>query len=261
MKWRFIFTHFSSPFENMAIDEALFLSYFEKREPTFRIYGWKPYGFSIGYSQKVDEILDLDKCKKDRVCIVRRITGGSMIFHANEVTYSIVCSESDIGSPKSIKKSYRILTSFILRGYEKMGLSPGYAVEFEGRIKEKSSFCFMSQEDYDIIVGGKKIGGNAQKRRKDVILIHGSIPIGQEYKMAEKYTKERLDNLKFRSTCLSEVVGRKIDFFEFSEVLKESFKEIFGSFEVDSLDEEEERLKDKLLEEKYLKDWWNLYLR
>ncbi|HDD64553.1 MAG TPA: lipoate--protein ligase family protein [Firmicutes bacterium] len=261
MEWRFIFTGFLSPFENMAIDEALFLSYFNKRIPTFRIYGWKPYGFSIGYSQKTDEILDLEMCKRDNICIVRRITGGSMIYHANEVTYSIVCSNSDIGNPESVKKSYKVLTSFILRSYEKMGLSPKYAIDFGGRIRKRSSFCFMSQEDYDIVIGNRKIGGNAQKRRRDVILIHGSIPIGEEYKIAEKYTREKLRELGYRSTCLSEITGRKIDFFEFSEILKESFKEIFGDLREGNLDGEEIRMKDKLLNEKYSKDWWNIYLR
>ncbi|HOV22133.1 MAG TPA: lipoate--protein ligase family protein [bacterium] len=259
MKSRYIFSSFSSPYENMAIDESLFISYFDKKVPTFRIYGWRPYSFSIGYSQKAKEILNLEKCKKDNIGIVRRITGGSMIFHADEVTYSIVCSESDIGNPASIKASYKILTSFILRAYEKLGLFPKYAIEFSDIIKEKSSFCFMSQEDYDIIIKGKKIGGNAQKRKKDVILIHGSIPLGDDYKIAQKYTKENLLKLNIRSSCLSEVLERKIDFFEFSEILKESFKEIFGEFEFDELDKKEINLKEALLKEKYSQDSWNLY--
>jgi lipoate-protein ligase A len=179
--WRFIDSGPLDGCSNMALDEAL-LSCFdpEKSRPVFRIYGWEPPALSMGRFQKGGEVLDRKSCTEAKVPVVRRITGGGAIYHADELTYSIVCSPGHVPPAASIKESFRVLTSFLVRFYGKLGLDPCYAIDSftDGAgLGARSAFCFAGKESYDILIEGKKIGGNAQRRLKNVIFQHGSIPL------------------------------------------------------------------------------------
>ncbi len=165
----------------MAVDEALLACFDpERSRPILRLYGWEPPAFSLGRFQKEVEVLDLEKCAAAGVPVVRRITGGGAIYHAEELTYSIVCAPHHIPPAVSVKDSFRLLTRFLLRFYEELGLEPCYAADHfpaGTRLGERTPFCFAGKESCDVIIGGKKIGGNAQRRLKNVIFQHGSIPL------------------------------------------------------------------------------------
>ncbi|MDD3726370.1 MAG: lipoate--protein ligase family protein [Candidatus Ratteibacteria bacterium] len=224
--WRFFLSGYSSPFTNMAVDRAMIDIHRKDNIPVFRIYGWSPHSFSTGYSQKIEEVLDITACVRDGVPFVRRHTGGGIIFHGDEVTYSLVCSSEDIGSPATVKDGYKTICSFILNAYRHYGLSPAFAVESGQINREKSTLCFASFEDYDILSNGKKIGGNAQKRTKNVIMQHGSIPLTLDYAPVLKYVKEKVSFQK--TTAVGMEIGREIGFEEFADVLKDSFVKTFG---------------------------------
>jgi len=253
--WRFIFSGFLHPITNMAIDRALIDIYKVSGIPVFRIYGWRPYGFSTGYGQKIEDVLDIPSCIRDGIPFVKRPTGGGIIFHGDEVTYSLVCSEKDIGAPATVKDGYKIICSFILAAYRYYGATPVFAIESGQLKKERSTLCFASFEDYDILIKGKKIGGNAQKRIRDIIMQHGSLPLSLDYEVVLKYVKERVSLSRDRTTSVSEVAGRNIGFDEFAEVLKNSFINTFGvKLEEKDLTEEEMEIagayERQLLQEK-----------
>ncbi|MGB6865586.1 MAG: hypothetical protein WBE11_07820, partial [Candidatus Aminicenantaceae bacterium] len=60
---------------NMAVDEYLFQSLTEEPQTIVRFYAWKNPTVSLGYSQKVLEVADVEFCKKHGIDIVRRMTG------------------------------------------------------------------------------------------------------------------------------------------------------------------------------------------
>lgn len=241
--WRFINSGHLHPAMNMAVDEALIEIYRDTGVPVFRIYGWKPHGFSIGYSQSAGEVLDTALCMKDNIPYVRRATGGGIIFHGCEVTYSLVCSEKDIGFPPTVKEGYKIICSFLLESYRRCDLNPAFSVDCGGGNKNRSTFCFASFEDYDILVDGRKIGGNAQKRLKKIILQHGSIPLELDLPYALKYVKEPLSLSSQKITSLKEAAGRDITFEEFSAIMKDSFRSVFfAALEEKKLTDEEMKL-------------------
>lgn len=248
--WQFISSGHCPPALNMAVDETLLDIYLASSVPVFRIYGWNPHGFSLGCSQKAEQVLDAEKCRNDNIPFVRRATGGGIIFHGNEVTYSIVCSEEDIGCPSSIKEGYRIICSFLIEAYKRYGLDPYFAIERQdGQEKIKSTFCFSSFEDYDILVKGKKIGGNAQKRKKKLILQHGSIPLSYNMLSIGKYVREPLFVAKKNSISLEQAVDREVSFEEFSRVMRESFISVFNaSFQERDFSESEYGLINKSLD-------------
>lgn len=179
--WRFIDTGPLDGPTNMALDEALLDSFDPAVSfPVFRLYRWNPPSFSIGRFQDADKILDYVKCRDAGIDTVRRMTGGGIIYHADEITYSIVCSQNHVPGKCSVKETLRLLCGFLLSAYRKLGLDAGFAVDraFPGaRLGRRTAICFAGKEEYDIIVEGRKIGGNAQRRMRNVIFQHGSIPL------------------------------------------------------------------------------------
>ncbi|MDY7046300.1 MAG: lipoate--protein ligase family protein [Bacillota bacterium] len=160
---------------NMALDEALLHWHYEgKIPPTLRFYRWMKPTLSIGHFQKVDGKIDLEGVKKHQCQFVRRMTGGSAVLHDDELTYSIVISEDHPMIASSIRQAYYDLSKGILKGYQNLGIEATYAESFS---KERSSICFERPAFYEMVADGKKLSGNAQTRKKGVLLQHGSIPI------------------------------------------------------------------------------------
>lgn len=241
--WRFIDTGPLTGAENMAIDEAL-LSCFKPGEsaPVLRLYGWNPPAFSCGRFQKPEEILDLELCRKGGVQVVRRITGGGVIYHASELTYSIVCPTDFITGSRSVKDAFFHLTSFLIAFYRKLGLEAGHAVEhYSGSQKfgERTPLCFAGIESCDILIHGKKIGGNAQRRLKQVIFQHGSLPLVQMAEDGNRYLLHPDPLIAGKTTSLAdEAINSSGDVL--AEALKMAFEESFGiTFTTDRLTGEE----------------------
>src|SRR5215467_3946004 len=73
---------------NMAIDEALLES---ATVPSVRFYGWQSPALSFGYFGRFSDVA-IYAGERD---LVRRWTGGGIVFHGNDLTYSIVIPASD----------------------------------------------------------------------------------------------------------------------------------------------------------------------
>jgi lipoate-protein ligase A len=233
----------------MATDEALFLCYKKNVSvPTLRLYGWKSAAFSIGRSQNVSELLKGDACAREGIPIVRRPTGGGILFHDRELTYSFVLAQSDIGLGYRVKESYLLITSFLLAAYKDLGANASFAKD-QGRALRTgpliAPFCFSRREAYDIVIEGKKIGGNAQKRGRGIILQHGSIPLSLRPEEAA------------RVTCVDEITQEKKTFDQLSDVIIKAFSFHFKTIlKEGALTQEEERVMQELKKEKYAPLRW-----
>jgi hypothetical protein len=104
--WRFLDTGYADPFFNMAVDEAIAIMGRQGWPPTVRVYGWRPAAISIGYSQRIQEALDLKRCARLGIPLVRRITGGRAVLHNEEVTYSVIATREHLGSGNSVLEVY-----------------------------------------------------------------------------------------------------------------------------------------------------------
>ncbi len=223
-KWRFIDSGRQAPFFNMALDNFLFNSFSSHNSiSTFRIYRWNKPAISLGRFQEAEEILNIKNCRKDNISIVKRITGGGAIYHSpDELTYSLVCAASFFKAD-SVKDSYRKITRFLIKAYRALGFSAQYARDYKKSKKPLgavSDFCFSGWQDYDILIAGKKIGGNAQKRKKGVIFQHGSIPFKIPANI-DNYFLKPINN-KNNYLCLSEI--NFTDVKKLKKTLVESFK-------------------------------------
>lgn len=245
----------------MAIDEALLSSFEQSSQPVFRLYGWQPAALSLGRFQNAGEVLDIDLCRAGRVPVVRRISGGGVIYHADELTYSLVCSPDQIPETDSIKDSFRVLTGFLLQFYRSLGLDAVYALDVSAgaeKLGQRTPFCFAGRESFDIIVNGRKIGGNAQRRLKRVVFQHGSIPILNRMADGMLYLQQRPAYLEERVTCLA-AEGVATDRVFLKSALKAAFCSTLQTSLLETeLTDHEQLLAERLLCEKYLNDTWNL---
>ncbi len=244
----------------MALDEALLLAFDPSRSlPTLRLYGWAPPALSLGRFQDAAGVLDLKRCRAAGVPLVRRISGGGVIYHADELTYSIVCAPRHLPPTASIKDSFRILTAFLLRFYGKLGLDPSYAADLgQGKhLGQRTPFCFAGQESYDILVRGRKIGGNAQKRLKEVIFQHGSIPLRNRAEEGGSFMMEAPEGIREQTYSLAQA-GIKGDEALLNSLLAESFREGMGVLLREGSLTAEEKSKSAELRGKYEDDGWNL---
>jgi len=246
----------------MAIDEALLRSFDPAASlPVLRLYGWDPAALSLGRFQQAAEVLDLERCRAAGVSVVRRVTGGGVIYHVDELTYSIVCTPEQIPAAASVKESFRVLTGFLLAFYRRLGLDAAYAVDGmpDGtRLGERTAFCFAGRETFDILVTGLKIGGNAQRRTKGVIFQHGSIPLVNRAMTGLTYMLEKSPVQAAGVLSLAEC-GVSADRDALLKELAAAFGEHFDvMFHRDKLSAQEEVGREQLLACRYSRDSWNL---
>ncbi|MDD4907987.1 MAG: lipoate--protein ligase family protein [Candidatus Omnitrophica bacterium] len=191
---------------NMALDAKIFSRYLQDGIPVLRLYRWKTPSFTYGFSHKPEEQLDMARCASDGVEAAKRITGGGVLFHHDEITYSFVCSKQDIGEPQGELVSYRRICRFLIEFYALLSVRASFAVEAgENRGKfGPHPLCSASNEKYDIVINGRKIGGNAQKRNRDAIFQHGSIPCSVDWGFVRRYVRFLPVDIAGSVTTLSE---------------------------------------------------------
>ena len=259
-KWRFIDTGEDTCYSNMAIDEALFQAYdVSCSMPILRIYRWSPPAFSIGISQDPAIEFDFKECDISGVGFVRRMTGGGIIFHDNELTYSIICSEKDIEGTYFAKEVYRALCSFLVQAYRAMGISAEFSLRAE-KAPKSGWVCFKQKERYDIVIGGKKIGGNAQRRKHDLIFQHGSIPFQLNPERYQRFLRNKKVLDEHDACSLSQALKRDIGYDELRKNLLTAFKSSFSAELIyDTLTPAEESLRNYLIESKYSTKEWNFF--
>ena len=237
-KIRTLETGYNSGPWNMALDEVLMNCINYHSMPILRIYGWRPPTVSIGYFQSMDEEVDIKKCRQMGINVVRRMTGGGAVLHESELTYSFITNVY----PKNIMESYNLICDPVVICINKLGFN--------------AKFAPLN----DIIVNGKKVSGNAQTRKKGILLQHGTILLSVNLEKmfsvlkvpSEKVKDKMIDDAKER------VMGLNKPFDEVAYNLKESFSDKFGAeIVVDNLTTKEEESTKKLAKEKYSSDQWN----
>ncbi|MBI2548100.1 lipoate--protein ligase family protein [Candidatus Woesearchaeota archaeon] len=246
MHWRFIPLSTQTAALNMAIDEAILTAIADgKSPPTLRIYQWKPSAVSIGCFQGMQEEVDISKCKAAGVHCVRRITGGGAVYHDydGELTYSILAPEALF--PKDITQSYHLICGWIVDALALIGLEAAF------------------KPINDVIVQGKKISGNAQTRRRGVVLQHGTILYTVD--VAKMFSLLKVPNEKIRDKMIATVqervtsvsnVAPKISKEELYHALREGF--LTGkSYTPGTLSVDELTHAKRLVQERYQNDNWN----
>jgi lipoate-protein ligase A len=156
---------------NMAIDEALL----ETTEmPSVRFYRWGSPALSFGYFGRCADVADYATARD----IVRRWTGGGIVFHGDDLTYAIIVPGSDPLFAESAgviyDKIHRALCRALLEQGQRATVAgvndAGTAVNGRGH-----NHCFANPVRADVMLNGRKIAGAAQRRTRGGLLQQGSI--------------------------------------------------------------------------------------
>lgn len=250
---------------NMAVDEALLeaVAAGESR-PVLRFYGWQPACLSLGIAQSWQEV-DLERCAALGWDVVRRPTGGRAILHVDELTYSVCAPKEEERVRGSILESYQRLSQGLVRGLRLMGLVPEQAVGDRQERGAAGPACFDDPADYEITIGGRKLVGSAQMRKRGVVLQHGTLPLyGDIARISEGLRVEIAGEraaihrrLHERATTVEASLGRRIEFDEAAAFMQQGFAEALNlRFVEEPLTAQELARAGELRREKYGTAGW-----
>ena len=156
---------------NMAMDEALLVSMPRLRAPVLRFYSWTERAGSFGYFQKYLEVEKLTHLRP----LVRRPTGGGLVPHDADWTYSVVFPTNHAWYALPATESYRKIHEWIQAAFSQLGVTTELAPEAR---RAGPGQCFAGYEKSDLLWKGIKIAGAAQRRTRDGLLIQGSVQPG-----------------------------------------------------------------------------------
>ena len=270
--WRLLITPPSYGAWNMAVDESI-LEHIGRRasQPTLRLYAWTPACLSLGHAQAYADA-DLDRLKGHGWEIVRRPTGGRAILHTDELTYSVIGSIDEPRLAGSVLESYNRLACALLQAVRSFGLDArsnplrvDTAVSGVPMQDSPNPVCFEVPSAYEITVGGKKLIGSAQARRKDGVLQHGTLPLsGDLVRITEALVfpddAARLDaghRLLARATTVESALGHLISWDDAARAFVCAFEsELDLHFETGNMLVSEEQRADELVDKKYNHPDW-----
>lgn len=268
--WNFINTGSKNPYYTMAMDEAL-LNFVSRGEidPVIRFYTWNPATLSIGYFQRLQKEIDIDKVKEKGYGLVRRQTGGRGVLHDKELTYSVIVPESHPNMPSTVTEAYKIISQGLLEGFKNLGFETYFAIprskEERDKLKQpRSSVCFDAPSWYELVVEGRKIAGSAQTRQKGVILQHGSIlqdiDIDDLFDMFifknERLKAKMKENFVQKAVAINDISNQHITLNEMENAFESGFKKGLNiDFKPLELTEKQKEEVQEL-EEKYRSEAW-----
>ncbi len=162
---------------NMAVDEAIARAVGEGRAPaTLRFYTWSSPTISFGYLQRTPGGVDLDACRREGIPLVRRITGGRAVLHAEELTYSAAVPLSGPWRNLSVPDGFRLIAGALIAGLRRLGVEAGTGeTRFQPAGGRETGACFLVPRLPAVLVDGRKLIGSAQRRFHRSLLQHGSI--------------------------------------------------------------------------------------
>lgn len=227
--------------ENLACDEAL-LDLVEEgtEDEILRLWESDRYFVVLGSSSKVKEEVNEEACARDGIPVLRRHSGGGTVLQGPGcLNFSLILKIDPAGLTRNITET----TNFIMQRHAKTLTDLlGEKVEMKG--------------SSDLTIDGMKFSGNAQRRRLNAVLFHGTFLYDFDLEKIARYLKQPPKQPDYR---------RQRNHLEFvrnihctSEALK---KELRSAWDANHLFEPlpGERIK-KLVEEKYSRREWNYRL-
>lgn len=158
---RLIRSRDTEPLFNIALEEALHLSVEDGLNPVIRFWRCEK-AVILGHSRRVEKDVYVDKCRADGIPIIRRHSGGGTVYlHRDILNFTIIVPYMhSVLKPRSkIRESIYFLLNPVVNALKLSRLS----VDIIG--------------NGDIFLNGRKVGGNAQARKKRTILHHGTLMI------------------------------------------------------------------------------------
>lgn len=236
MEWRLLVdAPHASPEAAVAVDEALLTLV---AQPALHLWVNAPCvvlgrleAHLAGLSQA------LDAFARARVPIVQRTSGGTAIWHGPGVfNVSVIVPASMM--PSGVHQTFEALGKGMIRGLGHLGLEARF-----GRVP--GTYC---DGPHNLVIGGKKVAGLAQVRRKRGALVHASVLVSADLQEMHEHLEQFYAAAGNAQTfnragvaTLEDLGHRTIGFDEFVHALSSGYQAEGGRLRPDRLSADEAR--------------------
>jgi lipoate-protein ligase (EC 6.-.-.-) len=227
---------------NLAIEEYI-LRHLDVNETYLLFYINEP-SIIIGRNQNTIEEINTDFVEKNKIKVVRRLSGGGAVYHdLGNLNYSFI-TRDDGSSFHNFKK----FTEPVVKALRKLGAN----AELQGR--------------NDIVIDGRKVSGNAQYTTGGRMFTHGTLMwnlnldyVAEALRVKkEKIESKGIKSVRSRVANISEFVDVKMTIEEFREyLLKSIFEEQGGEVDEYVLTEEDWEKIHEISKNRYQRWEWN----
>jgi lipoate-protein ligase A len=153
----------------MAADEVL-LEAALAGVASFRLYGWAEPTVSLGYFQA--HPLRHDHPQLAGLPFVRRPSGGGALVHHREITYALGLPA---GPPWQTGGGWLgRMHTILAKALAGLGVAVS-CCDREERVRFNGLLCFQHLTPGDLLIGGAKVVGSAQRRHRGALMQHGAI--------------------------------------------------------------------------------------
>jgi lipoate-protein ligase A len=254
--WRLIAEDARDGATNMALDEIAAETAASGGPRTLRVYRWEPSTLSLGYHQE-PETVDWEFCDRENIDVVRRQTGGGGIYHDSygDLSYSIVAPAAEL--PGDLMECYELLCEPVLDAFSRMEVEATFAEQSQPAIYEPACYLRALHPAHDVVAGGKKVSGNAQYRRRDAVVQHGSLTYSVDAdRHLAVFDEHGIDPEAFRERVTGIDEHTDAERSEAVAALADSLREWIDAEAGEWSDDELARARERS-KEKYTTDAWN----
>lgn len=203
---------------NMAIDAALLAEAASSGRAVLRLYRFSPPCLSLGRNEPAARY-DRAAIARLGIDVVRRPTGGSAVWHDQEVTYAVAAPIALFGG---LRAAYHAIHARIAVALRALGADATLAFDRpSARAPGRSGACFATAVGGEVIAAGRKLVGSAQVRRGDALLQHGSILLAGSQDIVDVVSRQ--PSVGGGATTLSEVLGRPVSFDEVASAIVDAW--------------------------------------
>lgn len=216
----------------MLLDEELLAALKSTPEPLLHLYEWQSDAASFGHFINPSDFFNMQEVQKKKLDLAKRPTGGGIVFHLTDLAFSVLIPSNHPRFSLNSLDNYVFVNQKVKEAISKFLPSHTCLLEEEkGPVKGTLlNFCMAKPTIYDVMMGGKKVGGAAQRKTKQGFLHQGSIfvaPLNRSY--VQEVLKEGalvMEAIEQNSLPLLKKSGSK-ELQEARQSLKELLIEVF----------------------------------
>jgi lipoate-protein ligase A len=212
--WRLLDSGALDGAEQMALDSGLMDRARQTGETVLRVYRWTRPTLSFGRHETVAGHFDRARLAAAGIDAVRRPTGGRVLLHDREVTYSVT---APIADDESIRVSYARINALLITALRAIGARVEPAATSLAR-RPGGAPCFAEPAAGELVFDGRKLVGSAQVRDRGALLQHGSILLGDDQARILALASTPLVP-PARAATLSEAAGAEIGYEQVRDAL------------------------------------------
>jgi lipoate---protein ligase len=149
--------------------------------PIIHFYEWEEDSATYGHFLEPKDYLNLEGVKKRQLKLGRRPTGGGIVFHTWDMAFSVLVPSSSPLFSLNTLENYGVINRAVLAAAQhflgsSLSITP---LDLPARDISSGRFCMAQPTKYDVILGGRKVAGAAQRKTKKGFLHQGTISLVQ----------------------------------------------------------------------------------